>query len=100
LAIAGFSEIYLFWLEVSSHDASGAVPSGHQSLDPLALANRKRRCHIQPGSIEHDIPALVKSFLDFDGPCEIVLDTPISRRVNVWLCGLVATLSDVRMKLA
>jgi hypothetical protein len=34
------------WLEVSSHDASGAVPSGHQSLDALALANRKRGCHI------------------------------------------------------
>ena len=46
LAIAGFSEICLFWLEVSSHDASGAVPSGHQSLDALALANRKRGCHI------------------------------------------------------
>jgi hypothetical protein len=46
LAIAGFSEICLFRLEVSSHDASGAVPSGHQSLDDLALANRKRSCHI------------------------------------------------------
>jgi hypothetical protein len=45
LAIAGFSEIYLFWLEVSSHDARG-MPSGHQSLDALALANRKRGCHI------------------------------------------------------
>jgi len=42
----GSFEICWFRLEDSSHDASGAVPSGHQSLDALALANRKRACHI------------------------------------------------------
>jgi hypothetical protein len=47
LAIAGFSEIYCYFLENSTHDAKRrgvAVPEGHASLDQRALCFN-RVCH-------------------------------------------------------
>jgi hypothetical protein len=53
LAIAGFLESILDWLEGSSHDASAAMlPNGHLSLGALAAQTiNKRSRHLLTGEI-------------------------------------------------
>jgi hypothetical protein len=54
LAIAGFWKSVFKKLEVSSHDAGGAVPHGRQSSESLrALANFNRGSHHSNGLIKH-----------------------------------------------